>query len=163
MDGDIDTTTAYRRALSCYATGVAIITADAAEGAWAITVNSFVSISLSPRLVMWSLGNEADRYPAFAGAPAWGVNILAAGQEAISARFAAHGAPQVAEHELERWGAGAPLFRDALARLDCRTVARHHIGDHLLIVGEVGAFDSRDGDGLTYFRSRYGRAVTPGS
>jgi flavin reductase (DIM6/NTAB) family NADH-FMN oxidoreductase RutF len=34
------------------------------------------------------------------------------------------------------------------------------VGDHLVIVGEVTAFDGREGDGLVFFRGRYGRAVS---
>lgn len=167
MDGEIDQVLAYRRALGSFATGVALVTAEAAEaGAWAITVNSFVSVSLTPRLVMWSLDHESDRYAVFAGAPDWGVSILRADQEEQSSRFAAHGAAPAEEHEIERWervggGAGAPLMRTALARFDCHTVARHHVGDHILIVGQVMAYDAHAGDGLTYFRGRYGVAPTP--
>jgi flavin reductase (DIM6/NTAB) family NADH-FMN oxidoreductase RutF len=158
LDGDFDDM-AYRRALGCFATGVAIITAEASEGAWALTVNSFVSISLSPRLVLWSLDHRSDRYAGFAGAPAWGVSILRADQVETSSRFAAHRAPPAADQEVERIGGqGAPVLKDCLARFDCRTKVRHHVGDHLLIVGEVFAFDCRPGDALTYFRSRYGQA-----
>ncbi len=167
MDGGIDQVLAYRRALGSFATGVALITAEAAEaGAWAITVNSFVSVSLTPRLVMWSLDHKSDRYAVFAGAPDWGVSVLRVDQEAQSSRFAAHGALPAEEHEIERWartgaGVGAPLMRTALARFDCHTVARHHVGDHILIVGQVMAYDAHPGDGLTYFRGRYGVAPTP--
>jgi 3-hydroxy-9,10-secoandrosta-1,3,5(10)-triene-9,17-dione monooxygenase reductase component len=165
LDAEDDTDLAYRRALGCCPTGVAIVTAEATEGAWAITVNSFVSVALSPRLVMWSLDERSNRYALFAGAPSWGVSILRADQEALSSRFAAHSAAPADENEIERWTdsagqPGAPLLKEALARFDCRTVARHHVADHLLIVGRVSAYDSRDGDGLTYFRSRYGRVAS---
>jgi 3-hydroxy-9,10-secoandrosta-1,3,5(10)-triene-9,17-dione monooxygenase reductase component len=165
MDGEIDQGLAYRRALGCFPTGVALVTAEAAEaGAWALTINSFVSVSLSPRLVMWSLSHDSDRYAVLAGAPNWGVSILRADQENLSSRFAAHMAAPAEEREVERWVRGtgetaAPILRSALARFDCRTVARHHVGDHLLIVGEVLAFDSFSADALTYFRSRYGIAA----
>ncbi len=161
MDGAHDLEMAYRRALGCFPTGVAIVTAEAAEGAWALTVNSFVSISLSPRLVMWSLDHSGDRYAGFAGAPAWGVSILRADQVELSSRFAAHRALPAEEHEIERLAAspdGAPVLKDCLARFDCRTRARHHVGDHLLLVGEVVAFEAKPGDALTYFRGRYGAA-----
>ena len=161
MDGDVEADLAFRRALGCYPTGVAVITAEASEGAWAITVNSFVSVSLSPRLVMWSLSERSYRYALFAGAPAWGVSVLKADQAGSSSRFATHGASPAEEHELDRLNpGGAPLLKDALSRFDCRTVARHHVADHLLIVGRVVAFDSHEGDALTYVRSRYGRAIT---
>lgn len=164
MDGEIEQGLAYRRALGCFPTGVALITAEAAEaGAWAITVNSFVSVSLMPRLVMWSLDHGSERYAVFAGAPDWGVSILRADQESLSSRFATHRAAPAEEHEVERWtrqngDTAPPVMKSALARFDCRTVARHHVGDHILIVGEVLAYDALSGDALTYFRSRYGVA-----
>lgn len=166
MDGDIEQGMAYRRALGCFPTGVALITAEAAEaGAWAITVNSFVSVSLTPRLVMWSLDHGSDRYAVFAGALDWGVSILRADQEGLSSRFAAHHAVPAEEHEVYRGtrqtgDSAAPVMAEALARFDCRTVARHHVGDHILIVGEVQGFDAFAGDALTYFRGRYGVAAT---
>lgn len=156
---DADQEMAYRRTLGCFPTGVAIVSAEAAEGAWALTVNSFVSISLSPRLVLWSLDHRSDRYAGFAGAPMWGVSVLRADQVAVSSRFAAHRAAPAEDHEVERIGGqGAPVLKDCLARFDCRTKVRHHVGDHLLIVGEVVGFDSTPGDALTYFRGRYGAA-----
>jgi flavin reductase (DIM6/NTAB) family NADH-FMN oxidoreductase RutF len=161
VDGAHDLEMAYRRALGCFPTGVAIVTAEASEGAWALTVNSFVSISLSPRLVMWSLDHGGDRYAGFAGAPAWGVSILRDDQVELSSRFAAHRALPAEEHEIERIASspgGAPVLKECLARFDCRTRARHHVGDHLLIVGEVMAFEAHPGDALTYFRGRYGAA-----
>jgi 3-hydroxy-9,10-secoandrosta-1,3,5(10)-triene-9,17-dione monooxygenase reductase component len=167
MDGEIDQGLAYRRALGAFPTGVALITAEAAEaGAWALTVNSFVSVSLSPRLIMWSLSRDSDRYAVFAGAPDWGVSVLRADQENLSSRFAAHLATPAEEREIERWArrtgeTAAPMLKAALARFDCHTVARHHVGDHLLIVGEVLAFDSFSGDALTYFCGRYGAAAAP--
>jgi flavin reductase (DIM6/NTAB) family NADH-FMN oxidoreductase RutF len=57
--------------------------------------------------------------------------------------------------------AGEPAVAGALSRLYCRTRERIPLGDHLIVIGEVVHFDAREGDGLTYFRSRYGRAVSP--
>jgi flavin reductase (DIM6/NTAB) family NADH-FMN oxidoreductase RutF len=148
----------YRRALGAYCTGVAVITSDLAVGAAAITVNSFVSISLAPPIVLWSLADSSDRYARFAGAERWGVSVLAEGQQNLAACFAEKGARRAEDSEIERWGEGAPLLKGALARFDCRTIERRHVGDHLIIFGEVLAFDAAEGDALTYYRGRYGKA-----
>jgi flavin reductase (DIM6/NTAB) family NADH-FMN oxidoreductase RutF len=146
----------YRRALGAYPTGVAVVTADLAVGAAAITVNSFVSISLEPPIVLWSLADSSDRYARFAGAERWGVSVLAPEQQEFSRIFAEKGARRAEDAEIERMGEGAPLLKGAVAQFDCETVRREHVGDHLVIFGKVLAFSVRDGESLTYYRGRYG-------
>ena len=63
-------TAAYRRALGAFATGVCVVTADSPDGPMGITVNSFTSVSLEPRLVLWCLDERSDRWPVFAAAVA---------------------------------------------------------------------------------------------
>src|SRR5215510_5511548 len=104
------TAQAYRRALGSYPTGVAVVTADLAVGAAAITVNSFVSISLEPPIVLWSLADTSDRYARFAGADRWGVSILSAEQEELARIFAEKGARRAEDSEIEHWGEGAPIL-----------------------------------------------------
>jgi flavin reductase (DIM6/NTAB) family NADH-FMN oxidoreductase RutF len=48
-----------------------------------------------------------------------------------------------------------------VTRLDCTTHDRIVMGDHLVIVGRVSAFEAWPGDALTYFRGKYGQAVDP--
>ena len=162
MEGaDLEEELAYRRGLGAFATGVVLVTTDGPGGPAGIVVNSFTSVSLAPRLVLWCLGDASDRYEVFAAAEFWAVNVLAADQQDISARFARPGGFDAAGVAMDRLGA-CPALPAALARLACRTVDRRVAGDHLMIVGAVEAFDAAVGDGLTYFRGRYGRAVTEG-
>lgn len=149
----------YRRALGAFATGVVLITAEGAHGPVGIIVNSFTSVSLEPRLVLWCLGDQSDRYGAFSTAEHWAVNVLAADQQSLSAQFAQSGVDEVADAVFEQWDK-TPVLRGALARIVCRTHERRKLGDHLVIVGEVTGFDTRPGDSLTYYRGRYGVAAT---
>ncbi len=57
--GDV---TAYRRALGAFATGVCVVTADSGLGPLGITINSFTSVSLTPRLVLWCLDERSERW-----------------------------------------------------------------------------------------------------
>jgi flavin reductase (DIM6/NTAB) family NADH-FMN oxidoreductase RutF len=147
----------YRRALGALATGVALIVTQSAGGPAGIVVNSFTSVSLKPRLVLWCLGEASDRYAHFAEAPRWTVNVLSAAQEAVAARVAKPGAWAIGDLPLSALD-GAPVLEGALLHLVCRTSERRVMGDHLAIVGAVEAFAAAPGDGLTYFRSRYGVA-----
>jgi flavin reductase (DIM6/NTAB) family NADH-FMN oxidoreductase RutF len=148
---------AYRRALGGFATGVALIAVDGAAGPAGIVVNSFTSVSLKPRLVLWCLGDASDRFAQFAEADRWSVSVLAAEHEPISARVARPGAWDIADLPLAQL-AGLPVLEGALAHLACATAERRTLADHLVIVGAVEAFAAADGAGLTYFRGRYGRA-----
>lgn len=151
----------YRRALGAFPTGVAVVTvSDGEGGAAALTINSFTSISLDPPLVAWSLGAASDRGVWFRGAESFCVNILGAEDAALAADHARRGNFQL---EAARFEPGEPpAVAGALSRIRCKVVNRIPLGDHVLFVGEVIDFDSREGDSLTYYRGGYGRAARPG-
>lgn len=151
----------YRRALGSFATGVTVVTAEDGEGALGLTVNSFTSVSLEPRLVLWCLDDVCDRRHVFHEARRFAVNVLAAGDHDHSRRFS-RGAGRLELGEWEAGETGAPLLKDALARFECETRERIQMGDHQIIIGEVMAYDARDGDGLVFFRGQYGRPDTDG-
>ncbi|MFT3996322.1 MAG: flavin reductase family protein [Asticcacaulis sp.] len=156
---------AYRHVLGTFATGVAIITAQTTDATGApcvmgVTVNSFASVSLEPRLILWSLDLKSERYGVFSKAETFGVNILSVQQRELADRF-------FRENPFCREGdalsvEGEPLhLKAALSWLKCRQYQTQILGDHLVIVGEVDAFaqsDTHFGEhGLTYFRGRYGQ------
>jgi flavin reductase (DIM6/NTAB) family NADH-FMN oxidoreductase RutF len=159
-NGEVDDARQYRRALGAFATGVCVVTTGVGDQVVAITINSFTSVSLTPRLVLWCLDDRSDRYRYFQEAESFAISVLGADQEPISSRFARSGALWAEAQDLTTL-AGAPVIAGALAALACRTVEKRTLGDHLVIVGEAFAHDARTGDGLTYFRGRYGVAASP--
>ena len=150
----------YRRALGAFATGVCVITADSPDGPLGITANSFTSVSLEPRLVLWCLDERSERWPVFAAAERFAIHVLPAGEDAVAMRFS-KGVSVLNEAEFVRRENGPPCLPEALARLECVTHDRIQMGDHMIIVGRVEAFDARPGDALTFFRGRYGLASVP--
>lgn len=153
---DIPEPVAYRRALGGFATGVCVVTADTEDGPLGITINSFTSVSLEPRLVLWCLDEKSQRWKAFAGAERFSIHVLGADDRHMAARFA-RGVCVLADDEFDRVGEGAPRLKHAVVRLDCRTHQRLPMGDHMTIVGEVESFHTAPGDALVFFRGRYGR------
>ncbi|WP_396593219.1 flavin reductase family protein [Brevundimonas sp. R86498] len=149
--------TAYRRALGAFATGVCVVTADSANGPLGITINSFTSVSLTPRLILWCLDERSERFPPFAAADRFSIHVLDAQSEALARRFA-KGSGLMEPGEFQRVGEAAPRLGAAAARFDCKTHERVQMGDHMIIVGEVEAFEASDAATLTYFRGRYGIA-----
>jgi len=160
----IDEKARYRQALGAYATGVAVVTiardaADASQGALGVTINSFTSVSLTPRLILWCLDDASERGAKFALAETFAINVLAEGDRHVSDRFARGDGYRLEPDEVvsgPRSG-DAPTLTKAVTRLSCKVHARHQMGDHLVIVGEVTDFDTMEGDSLAYYRGRYGR------
>ena len=145
----------FRGALGCFATGITVVTCDGPEGAIGITANSFSSVSLDPPLVLWCLDNSSETCAAFLRAESFAINILAADQQALSARFATRSNHELGDGEFERWTSGAPVLPQALAVLDCLVDAKHPAGDHTIMVGRVVRIQARDGDPVLYFRGKY--------
>jgi flavin reductase (DIM6/NTAB) family NADH-FMN oxidoreductase RutF len=145
-----------KNAFGRFATGVCIATCRKNDGDFrAITINSFTSVSLEPALVSWCIDRGASSFGDFMSATDYGVSVLAAGQQAISQRFARHDPPPLAPHEFEQWASGAPILAERLAGFDCRVVDRHAAGDHVILIAEVVRFDARAGAPLVYFHSGY--------
>lgn len=147
---------AFRNALGCFATGVTIATTCDADGApIGVTASSFNSVSLDPPLVLWSLAKSAQSRAAFRRSGHFAVHVLAASQEALSNRFARSGEDKFAGVDWRAGELGSPLLDEFAARFECRTRHEYEGGDHVILVGEVVAFESRDVAPLLFHGGRY--------
>ena len=150
----MDKARAFRDALACYPTGVAIVTTRQGDMVSALTINSFASVSLDPPLVLWSLDKASERYAQFANAGHFAVNVLAADQEALAMACARLDDLEQAGGGWSSGQTGQALIDGALARFECALEAIHEGGDHIIIVGRVLAFDRpRQGAALVFHRS----------
>ena len=86
-----DPRVALRRTLGKFATGVTIITTRVGDQVHGMTANAFMSISLQPPLVMVSVDRRTKMCGLLYQGRTYGVSVLAAGQEAVSDRFAGRG------------------------------------------------------------------------
>jgi flavin reductase (DIM6/NTAB) family NADH-FMN oxidoreductase RutF len=128
----------FRAALGLFATGVTIVTARAADGALiGLTANSFNSVSLSPPLVLWSLGKQAASLPVFARGSHYAINILAAGQKTLAQRFASKGVDKYEGVAFTEGSGGAPVLAGVAASFECFNRSQYDEGDHVIFVGEV--------------------------
>lgn len=149
---------ALRNALGCFATGVAVVTTRAPDGeAIGLTVNSFSSLSLDPPLILWSLARQSPNRPAFRQAGHFAVNVLAADQSAISARFASRVPDRFVGIDWREGLGGAPLLAGAAACFECATHGHMEAGDHILITGRVERLAQHGAEALVFYRGRYHR------
>ena len=145
----------FRRALSGFATGVAVVTAlDERGGKVGITINSFNSVSLEPPLVLWSVAEDSVNYDVFVGAEHFAVHLLARGQEDLVERFARSGGKKFDGFDCREGIHGVPLLPDFAVCFECSTDHIYPGGDHKIIVGRVHRFEDRGADPLIYHRSR---------
>ena len=134
---------AFRDALGSFATGVCVITVNPDnEPAFGMTVNSFASVSLDPPLVLWSLQNDSECFPAFESNENFAVNILAANQQDLSNLYAKKGDHVLAQEHFELSEAGNPVINGAVTTFECKVWARYPGGDHVILVGEVIAMNT---------------------
>jgi len=150
-----DNTRLLRDAFGRFATGVTVVTATTDDGPVGITANSFSSLSLEPALVLWSPAIGSKRFDDFANARHFAIHILAGDQASVCEGFvrnkrAFDGLDMTLNDH------GVPLINNCLARLECKHVATHPGGDHVIVVGEVTYAQFNDGNPLGFFGGKFG-------
>ena len=149
----------YKAGLDRWASGVTIVTARAGDRIHGMTVSDFSGVSLDPPLVSVCADKTSNTLALIRDGQCFAVNVLAAGQEALSNKFASK------KQEWERFDgletedgpSGAPLLPGCVSNIDCTLLAEHDAGDHVIFVGQVERITSRDLEPLLYFGGAYGR------
>jgi len=78
----------FRRAMSCFATGVTVITVDDHGKVEGMTANAFASVSLDPLLVLVCVSHKARTHAHLHARKRFGVNVLSEHQRRISEHYA---------------------------------------------------------------------------
>jgi flavin reductase (DIM6/NTAB) family NADH-FMN oxidoreductase RutF len=147
----------FRHALSQFATGVTVITTRLADGSFrGLTASSFNSVSLSPPLVLWSLGEGANSLPVFSGNSHYVINVLAADQAALAERFSRRSDNPFADTEYELSRTGQPILKGVSAWFECHNRSRYPEGDHVIFVGEVEECAVHPQASLIFHGGRFG-------
>ena len=136
---------------------VAVVTVDAGDLRYALTVGSFVSLSLEPALVGVSIGHASQSHTPLREAGRFAASLLAGDQAALAQHFA-RSVPPIAQWEgiAAHDGARGPLLDDALAWIECVVENEHPAGDHTFFVALVERIElGRSGDGLVYREGSY--------
>jgi flavin reductase (DIM6/NTAB) family NADH-FMN oxidoreductase RutF len=153
------TADSFRAALGRFASGVTVVSVRHDEGRdHGMTVSAFASLSLEPPLVIACIDRAASMYPLLERAEWFGVSVLEEGQEEVSRRMAdgdVDGPSRFDGVGMVRRETGIALVPDALVHLECRAVARHEGGDHLILIGQVEHAQVGEGKPLLYFRGGY--------
>lgn len=145
----------FRLAMSHFASGVTIVTTEHEGRPFGMTVASFASLSLNPKLVLVCIETSVKTHEAIVAAGKFGVSILASDQTGISSKFASRSDDKFTGVGVFRGTLDLPMITGALTTIECRLQSQLPGGDHSIFVGEVIDIQTREGDPLLYFRSGY--------
>jgi flavin reductase (DIM6/NTAB) family NADH-FMN oxidoreductase RutF len=151
-----DPAIAFRRTLGMFATGVTVLTSRIGDQVHGMTANAFMSVSLSPPLVLISIDRRAKMCALLHEGVRFGVNVLEARQTGLSDRFAGRSGPDLPEPRFEIVH-DTPLVEGALAHLVARVVRSYWGGDHSLFLGQVEYARYGEGAPLLFHGGRYER------
>jgi flavin reductase (DIM6/NTAB) family NADH-FMN oxidoreductase RutF len=146
----------YRHALASFGTGVTVVTSRWQDQDWGMTCNSFSSVSLQPRLVLWSIRREASSYEAFTQSGGFTVNVLSHAQQPLARQFATGSLEQrFAGVPVERLASERVRLPGAAAWFECELHQLVEAGDHTIVIGRVLDYASQDTPALSFWRSHF--------
>lgn len=146
----------FRNALGTFATGITVVTTYTADKTpVGLTVNSFASVSLDPKLVLFSLQNDSRLNAIFAEAKGFCINVLSHQQEDVSNLFASSKDDKFSYVDWQADQGPFPQLQNCLATFQCQTAQQIAGGDHTIYLGEVENFTHQEGTPLLYFNGSY--------
>jgi len=138
-----------RNVAGAFATGVTVITVEHRDQILGMTANSFVSISLSPPLVMFSVRNQAHILDAISTGKSIGINILQESQKELSDHFA--GNTNIEVKPIFQTINNAKILNGSLAYYCCTVDKIIECGDHQLILCAIKKCQRNEGKPLLYY------------
>jgi len=151
-----DKTRNLRQALGSFPTGVTVVSClDKNKNPLGFTANSFTSVSLDPQLISICIDKESFNIDSFSITKHFAVSVLSEDQQSISTTFATPNEDRFQNVEWRTEDTGSPIIENAVAWFDCNTRQVIDAGDHLIIIGEIIAFDSSPKTPLMYLRGNY--------
>ncbi|WP_431799832.1 flavin reductase family protein [Halobacillus andaensis] len=147
----------FRTAMGKFTTGVTVIASEHNGEVHGMTANAFMSVSLDPKLILISVGENAKMNEILQEAQKFTVNILTENQQELSMIFAG----QIKDRKvIFDTFEGMPVLEDALVSLACRVYDSYAAGDHILYIGEVINLSVQDGEPLTFYEGKYNQVTS---
>lgn len=151
----------FRKALGCFGTGVTVVTTKASDSRLVgVTANSFSSVSLEPAIVLWSLQKTSPNLSAYDDCGRFVINVLSLSQIEYSKRFASPVPDKFNGVDYALGIHDLPVLNGCAATFECRTIQRLDVGDHILYLGEVEAYQHQNQTALLYVQGRYAQSAS---
>lgn len=152
--------TLFREAMSRLGSAIAVVTSDGPAGRCGLTASALCSVTDTPPTVLVCVNRGSALNAVMRANGVIGINLLGAGDAALSDTFAGRTGVPMAERFDARWiqgAAGAPLLRDAAAALEGRIAEVVERGTHSLLLVELSRIELGPGEvgGLVWFGRSY--------
>ncbi len=153
---------AARGVLGSFPTGVVALAAADGDGAppAALTIQSFVSLSVSPPRVLLTVGTGSTSWPRIAATGSFAATVLGEGQGPLARRLARPGAPNKLGGipTVRSPRRGHPVIAGGSSWFECAIREEFDGGDHRIVVADVEASGLLGGADrpLLFARSRFG-------
>lgn len=133
-----------KRLLMTITQGVYVIGVTEGDRKNAFTASSVMQVSLNPPMLALAVNPHNASFPMLVAGGLFAITVLRSGQQALADFFGTHSGRDENKLASVQWHpspAGAPVLDDGLSYLDCRALAKHPAGDHVIIVAEVTGGD----------------------
>ncbi|MBA4263609.1 MAG: FMN reductase [Comamonadaceae bacterium] len=148
----------YRDAMARLGAAVSVVTTNGVAGRAGFTASAVCSVTDDPPTLLVCLNHAASVYPAFDANGVLCVNVLGAGQQALSNLFGGK-TPMDQRFDAARWlqhRTGSPVLEGAVVSFDCRITGRSRVGTHDVLFCEAVAIAvGPTAHGLVYFNRSY--------
>jgi flavin reductase (DIM6/NTAB) family NADH-FMN oxidoreductase RutF len=150
----------FKDVMAHVATPVAIVTSMDGGLPVGTTVSAFISLSMTPPMVLVSLDKGSETLRLITESNKFGLNILSSDQQGTALKFAKKGG--VGKFNGVRWDIADQLPRivGAAGWVACHTSQMMEGGDHMIVLGEVVAAEHQDSEPLIYHRRAFGTHST---
>ncbi len=151
----------FREVFATFPTGVTVVTAlDGLGLPVGMTVSAVTALSLEPPQLLVCIQSGKYTLGALRDSGRFVVNILSAGQSAVSEKFAG---PRFDKFRNVSWHpgfvTGAPCLEGAAAYAECVVSEVVLAGDHHIVIGTLVGGGARGGEPLVYHNRAYHRLV----
>ncbi|RFO96703.1 flavin reductase [Rhodoferax lacus] len=143
-----------RTAMGRFTTGVTAISWDHDGEPMAMTVNAFMSISISPPLLAVSVKDASRFHRQITEQSQFAVNVLSQDQADISRHFG--GSPQEGIGRPFSYRDGVPVINGAIVSFICKAENIIQAGDHHIYTGAIEVIsDIEELEPLIFFGGKY--------
>lgn len=159
---DTVTSDMFRRAMSHFATGVAVVTARGAEGDCGATISALSSVSLDPLTLLVCLHRKSATCRAIEESGTFGLSILNKAQQDMAMHFAGKSDGKSFDEYCVQSESGHFFVRDALVQIGVSVVETLRGGTHEIFLAKpvsIGFHPDQGSQPLLYFRGAFDLAA----
>ncbi len=140
----------YRNFLSLFSTGITSIVVENEKVYEGITVNSFASVSLKPKIVTWCLDKNSRSKKNFLNKnKKYKIFFLSIKQKKVSQKLAS------SNNTFDEKYFNS-ILRECLGYMNCKLLKKYNVGDHYLVLHKVvNYYVLKKQKPLIFYKSKY--------